>query len=311
MAANEADVVEAFVRHNLRYLDAIAVLDHGSLDETASILAQLAGEGLPLVVLGDPERAFRQGARQTELARRFLPEFEADFCFVLDADEFIAAPSRAGLEASLGALPPGCHGLVPLRSYVAGDAAAGDHPLRRLTRRLREERAVSRKVVLRSTFATHPGAGISLGNHAALEVGAGGAVPLAHALLAGVHLAHFPVRSAEQVAKKALLGWLSHRLTRPEDYARAGGPASHWHALFDRLVAGAPVGEALLVEALAAYVGGTGPIRDEELVDDPLPAPCELRYAAPVHGGALSALAAWADRMVTDVNAARLPAAHP
>ena len=34
MVRNEADIVEAFVRHNLRVLDAMLVVDHGSTDAT-------------------------------------------------------------------------------------------------------------------------------------------------------------------------------------------------------------------------------------------------------------------------------------
>ena len=35
---NEADIVEAFVRHNLALLDGIAIVDHMSVDETPDIL---------------------------------------------------------------------------------------------------------------------------------------------------------------------------------------------------------------------------------------------------------------------------------
>ena len=38
MVRNEADVVEAFVRHNLSILDALVVIDHGSVDGTAGIV---------------------------------------------------------------------------------------------------------------------------------------------------------------------------------------------------------------------------------------------------------------------------------
>jgi len=35
---NEADIVEAFVRHNLVLLDGIAIVDHASVDATPDIL---------------------------------------------------------------------------------------------------------------------------------------------------------------------------------------------------------------------------------------------------------------------------------
>ena len=54
MVRNEADVIEAFVRHNLCVLDGLAIVDHGSFDGTAEILANLRREGLPLQHLSGP-----------------------------------------------------------------------------------------------------------------------------------------------------------------------------------------------------------------------------------------------------------------
>jgi hypothetical protein len=219
MVSNEADMVEAFVRHNLGVLDALVVLDHMSIDRTPDILRALAQEGLALAVLRDNERAFRQGERQTLLARRYLAEWQADFCFALDADELIACESRADLERALAALPADSHGLVPLRNYFGVGDATQANPVARLTRRMRVERKPTRKVVLRREFADDPANQVSFGNHAAIRVDAGRVTPLVHNPLEGVALAHFPVRSPEQIAKKALLGWLSWRLTQPERHA--------------------------------------------------------------------------------------------
>ena len=41
MAANEFDVIEAFVRSNARFVDAIVVLDHGSVDATGRVMADI------------------------------------------------------------------------------------------------------------------------------------------------------------------------------------------------------------------------------------------------------------------------------
>jgi hypothetical protein len=40
-ARNAADVVEAFVRHNLTVVDGIAIVDDGSFDSTSDILDAL------------------------------------------------------------------------------------------------------------------------------------------------------------------------------------------------------------------------------------------------------------------------------
>jgi hypothetical protein len=43
MVRNEADIIEASVRHNLSVLDGLVVIDHGSFDATADILVALLG----------------------------------------------------------------------------------------------------------------------------------------------------------------------------------------------------------------------------------------------------------------------------
>ena len=171
MVANEADIIEPFVRHHTQLLDALVVLNHRSIDRTPEIVAALAREGLPVVLLHDAERAFRQAERMTYLAKRYLGEMDADFCFLLDADEFVRCESRSALVKALAALPAGAQGLVATQ----------------------------------------------------------------HAPIDGVTLAHFPVRSPEQIAKKAVIGWLAHRMSetaqRPGDEDRQA-PAWHWRQVF-------------------------------------------------------------------------------
>ena len=41
MVRNEADIIEAFVRHNLTVLDGLVVVDHSSDDGTSEILSAL------------------------------------------------------------------------------------------------------------------------------------------------------------------------------------------------------------------------------------------------------------------------------
>ena len=292
MVSNEADVVEAFVRHNLAFLDALVVLDHVSVDRSPQILARLAHEGLPLTLLRDNERAYRQGERMTALARRYLVELDADWCFAIDADEFIRCPSRAALEDILRAVPRGVHGLVALQNYVGSTGAPGEpHVLRRVNRRLARERAVSRKVAIRRGFETLPTGQVSIGNHAVLQVLDGRPMPLPHVPLEGVAYAHVPVRSPQQVAQKALVGWLAMRLTRPERYVAPGqaGPASHWNALYERLARGDAVDGSFMTEA--------------DLVEDPVETAAELRYADWAAAQPLAVLARWADQLVTEINA--------
>src|ERR1700681_2600267 len=109
MVRNEADVIEAFVRHNLSVLDGLAIVDHGSFDATSDILAKLQAEKLPLHIERDDRPEYFQSARTTALVRETLRREQADFVFALDADEFLKCPSRQTLEQALGDVPPGIH----------------------------------------------------------------------------------------------------------------------------------------------------------------------------------------------------------
>jgi hypothetical protein len=258
------------------------------------------------VVLKDPDRAYRQGERHTYLAQRFLRELDADFCFPLDADEFLKVESRARLEQTLSALPAGYYGAVAVQNYVgSGEDALAANPVRRITRRMRQERTPTHKVVLRREFAELKDAHVSMGNHAAVRLRDGRPEPLAHALLRDVHLAHFPARSPEQIATKALLGWLSFRLTQPERFMPAGAtPASHWHELFNRIVRGDPVDSALVEKRSATEANGG--VTAEDLLEDPLACRYELRHSNLGTPAPLAALATWADQLVTDLNNGKL-----
>src|SRR6478672_175363 len=111
------DIIEAFVRHNLTLVDHIAVVDHGSFDGTSEILTALLQEGLPVSVMRDERVGFFQPEVLTPLARDLLRR-GADFVFMLDADEFLRAPSRNVLEAMLARVPAGMQALAPWVTYI-------------------------------------------------------------------------------------------------------------------------------------------------------------------------------------------------
>src|SRR4051812_191935 len=118
MVRNEEDIIEAFVRHNLAFLDGMTLLDHRSSDSTPGKLAALEAEGLALVLLRTSDEALHKARHMSALARESFARTGADFVFTLDADEFIHAPSRAAIESAFEAVPAGSHALHLWRSYV-------------------------------------------------------------------------------------------------------------------------------------------------------------------------------------------------
>jgi hypothetical protein len=86
---NEADIVEAFVRHTSHFVDAHIFVDNGSTDGTLAILAALKEEGLPIEVHANGSASFSEAVPLNFLFRRAVEHHRADWVMPLDTDEFI------------------------------------------------------------------------------------------------------------------------------------------------------------------------------------------------------------------------------
>ena len=299
MIRNDADIVEAFVRHCCRLLDHLFVIVHSPEDGTGEILKALHAEGLPMTLVLDDEPAFLQGERLTWLARQAQAALDPDFIFALDADEFLLPVDRDAIAAALETVPPDVPGVrVRLRTFVptAGDPADEPHPLRRLTYRVRDEGKVT-KVVLTRLFAGDALLLLDHGNHGLLRIGAAARhLPLPP--LPALSLAHYPVRSAAQVTNKTIVGYLAHiaseRPTIEEERL-----ATHWRRCYeDMVLRGATKG--LSEEALMAWFHGRPDVEQDAaaFVCDPTPAVDPLRYMHLAHNDPYATLARFAEHLI-------------
>jgi glycosyl transferase family 2 len=305
MVRNEADVIEAFVRHNLRVLDGLAIVDHGSVDGTSNILAMLQGEGLPLQVMRDLDPAYRQSTTMSALARAALAGDAADFVFALDADEFLKLPSRATLEQALAEVPAQTHAVLHWFTYVP-DVLRGPFGRGHLRRRLKNEPSPLYKVVVGRSFLESPGDSIGIGNH--LVQSDDGAPPRQHARLREevAMLAHCPVRSRDQLIGKIVVGHLAYLLTGPTKrrFAR------HWRELYEELRDGATLDEARLREIACNYGAqpkDRRPLAEIELIEDPVELFVDQRYGGDAITDPLRLLAHFTEALIA-AGAAPAPA---
>ncbi|MBV8373280.1 MAG: glycosyltransferase family 2 protein [Candidatus Eremiobacteraeota bacterium] len=270
----DGDIIEEFVRHTLRFADRLIVVDNASLDSTREILAALVAEDLP-VVLWDEEIIAERPSITTELARKAFAEFSMDYLLILDADEFIKAPSRAALESALAELPPGAHALVPWVTYVPTLHDDRNEPrvLARLKhRRVTESRPYS-KLFLSNAFAECPELAVSFGNHF-IEDSQGVSRTVE---LAGVQLAHFPVRSVGQIQCKALLGWSQYLAM---GFDREGEIAYQWQRLYEKLRRNPNWSETDFLQAAWHYLDDDD--GEPDLIADAIPAvACKYPPASP------------------------------
>lgn len=308
MVRNEADIIEAFVRHHCGRLDHLVVVDHGSGDQTAAILQALQAEGLPLTVGTTTALANQQARVMNQAMRDTARRHGADFVLALDADEFVRA-DRAQLEQSLAPLDPDRIATIRWLTHVPTDEAA-THPLQRLRARVPLDVDRYLKVIVGGRIAMRDGWVLAPGNHAAFDASGGRLRALEAPLLPTLRLAHLPFRSVEQMVVKVVQGWLGTRLQEGKA-ASATVINAHWRRLFDHYLAGGrfDAGDLRRV-AVSTYVD---PERCEALLgqleDDPLPA-ADLRYTSPEPPDAARALAHWAHRLVEQV-VGDGPAGHP
>jgi hypothetical protein len=297
MIRNDADIVEAFVRHCVRLLDHLFIVVHSPEDGTDEILKALHEEGLPMTLVFDDEPAFLQGERLTWLARQAHAALDPDFIFPLDADEFIVPADRSVVESALDALPPGFPvARVLLRTFVptANDPADEPNPLRRIRYRVGKEDKVH-KVVLTRTFAADPMLVLDHGNHALMRMGevprqiGGPRLRLA--------LAHYPVRTAAQVTNKTVVGYLAHLACgRPgQEEQRL---ATHWRRCYEDVTVREATRGMNEQQVLAWFHGRPNLSLGEGLVYDPTATPDELRYGHLVRNDAYATLARFVEHLI-------------
>ncbi|MBA4788530.1 MAG: glycosyltransferase family 2 protein [Rhizobiales bacterium] len=233
LVKDEADILEGFVRHNLHFVDRMYIIDDRSTDNTPEILRRLAAETDAVRLLEDGwTGAFHQAKRTTAAMRLILKEEDWDVILPLDADELIGAADRSVFEADLAAIPPGMAGAFAEMRYFAGpnDDMSIVDPLVRVRTALNYDPAGMFKSIAPKALFKEPSLAFDEGNHSLLTHG----IRVPTRTLPNTPLAHFAIRSVDQIAVKCLkhyVGWRSR-----EDYTTSFVPT---------LVAGA---EALKAE---------------------------------------------------------------
>ncbi|MEM7202244.1 MAG: glycosyltransferase family 2 protein [Planctomycetota bacterium] len=277
LVKNEQDIIESFVRHNLQFLDAMVVVDNQSADATREILVALAREGLPVIVTDDPIQAYHQQLKTSRVARAVAQQFAPDYLCILDADEFLMAPSRDAFEAALSTIPYAGQGMVTWRQYVLPPTPAptGElEPMRLVRHRLRDQRQEWYKCILSVPGLDLDRLRIVQGNHGA-TYGAGEQPP--DVRLDGIALAHIPVRSAEQLTAKVVVGRMAYYALAPHcSELRAG---SHWDKIYRQLLTQGSFDDRQVAEISLHYSRVDTPESFEEAtIEDPLPCRHTLHY---------------------------------
>lgn len=224
MVRNECDIIELFLKINLRHLDFILVIDHNSDDGTTEILEYFCKNTnkVSRAIFKDP--AYSQAFITTKYVNELARTNDFQYIMVLDADEFIQVdqPGQSLHDAISDRLSPTQIGLMPWRTYcpISSDYYQQDAPLYTNFRMRENEPEQYYKIILGNEFAKD--CKVSMGNHLAHNRRyRDSPIPLP------ITVQHVPVRSPDQIIRKAILG--SHAMNMRRD--RKPGEGFHWDTI--------------------------------------------------------------------------------
>lgn len=278
---DEEDVIESFVRHNIVYLDKIYIIDNLSRDRTSGILSALVQEGLPIEVWESGSCSHQQELAMTAALRKIAKsDADADFAFLLDADEFLGAASRSALIDDLENIETGRYGLMPWKTYVPVDENLEDidssMPVTaRMTHcRAHEGKQMFKVVVPRELFRK---ASVRAGNHHLLTP-SGRKYP-SHPMRSP--LAHFPVRSASQLIAKVILSSHSMKIKK----GASPREAFHWMQMAESIRAkDFNISRDQIIDFVLEYAIQSNSEKPKEFFKDPLPAHSSVLIKYPFDG---------------------------
>ncbi len=203
---NEADIIEAFVRHTLAWVDYHLIFDHDSTDGTRQILGALRAEGLPVILYTDNAIGNLQQARSHHLSQLAIRDHDADWVIPLDADEFFSGPNRSALEGLLESVPVGEPASVRLLNYytTSEDDATISNPALRL-RYCQTSPSVTKKLIIPKHLLLDPEVSVGKGNHVLFRRN----TPVADRPLSDqFHLCHLALRSPQHQVLRVVLAEL-------------------------------------------------------------------------------------------------------
>lgn len=272
---NAADVIEASIRGNSWLIDQFVLLDNMSTDRTVEILNSLQTEGFKIEVINDTEIQHTQAKKMDMLCAYVYEKYPSDFIIPLDDDEIII-PANENIsiddaKKSLAALNRDSLYYLFWRVYIPTeyDDTTEVNVAKRQTFCFSDTVSTQFKVIIPSELTQEDGFHVIDGNHGAIFTREHG-----NFHFPDLKLAHFPIRSAEQIKSKALIGW-TNLLTIPDRYKVNG---IHWGTIYEQVKEGNPLTIDMLQTLCALYLL---PDADIEVIRNPVTLPDEcmqLKY---------------------------------
>jgi len=231
---NSADIIETWVRANATVADKFVVVDNGSTDGTIGILKLLKAEGFDIEILeGDPTELLTY--QMNHLLEYVKYKYDPDWILPLDDDEIIASDTVQDIREHLSSLPAFREYRIRWRVYTLRGNENIMEPC--AAKRLGYCFINNQKdfpVVIISRDVARSGIRLSAGNHALINYDYQrkqeyiSNLPIVY--LDELYIAHYPLRSKEQVISKFLTGWSNYLVHPLDDKMKEN---SYWRKIYE------------------------------------------------------------------------------
>jgi len=225
---NEEDIIESFIRYSLCIVDGMVVNENFSSDGTLEILKNLKKEGLNIEIIEDKRAMFPQERRTNELLSYTMEKYKPDWVFSLDADEFLACREESSLIEAIELLNPLKINLFEWETYVFNGEEEEILFIPEKFKYVRNEKRKYCKTAM-SKELYEKGTSLSIGSH---ELIFSSSENLKREVNKNLYIAHYPVRSAEQISKKIILGVLNKLTQYPKD----SDTNYHQQRIYDQMI---------------------------------------------------------------------------
>ena len=262
MVKNESDIIELFIKINSRVFDAFFILDHCSTDGTAKIIEALQSKGFQINYTKLSDGAYNQAEITTSAVRHVANLNLFDYIIPIDADEFFCQKTDLAIsELISSSLTLEEVGHVPWITYCpqSSNYFNSEAPLYENFRMRRIEPIQYYKVILGNNFAKE--CSISMGNHNATNE----KYKFSSSKLLSLPVNHIPVRSKEQIIRKAILGSYAFSLKKN----RNPGEGYHWDLMATKIrERNYHLDDADLLEIALNYATQDGTALANDLIED-------------------------------------------
>lgn len=232
MVKNEIDIIESFVRYNLNIFDGMIIQDNNSTDGTLETLKLLKNEGLPIFIFEDEDESFDQTRKTNILLLKAIDEFRADIIVPLDADEFLISTKNNNPRIILEKIDENEIYYAKWRTYVPNFSENENEKFIPSRIKFCREEHVEEfyKVIFTTNFVKKHNAEISKGNHELFFEETDDTF-VKKIKNNDLRIAHFPIRSCDQIVSKVLVGWTNalSSLDRQE------GDSFHLKEMYDKI----------------------------------------------------------------------------